>query len=151
MKKAKGKLRRLSAKLRTLRKELLNCLVLKENEGKPTQDLMYRLRKAKEALTGKSPSYLTGKEKAKEHKEKLKKLLKKGKGYVDEWMGKKKGGSIKKNGPVRPIHIPWDSQKKKKGGTVHPRNTGVAVPQKGLGSLIPKLAQQAYGKPKEKK
>ena len=64
---------------------------------------------------------------------------------------KKKGGRIKKNGPVRPIHIPWDSQKKKKGGTVHPRNTGVAVPQKGLGSLIPKLAQQAYGKPKEKK
>ena len=36
---------------RTLRKELLNCLVLIENHGKPTQDLMYRLRKAKEALT----------------------------------------------------------------------------------------------------
>jgi len=65
--------------------------------------------------------------------------------------GFKKGGRVKKNGPVRPIDIPWDSQKKKKGGTVHPRNTGVAVPQKGLGSLIPKLAQQAYGKPKEKK
>ena len=30
---------------------------------------------------------------------------------------KKKGGRIKKNGPVRPIHIPWDSQKKKRGGT----------------------------------
>ena len=36
---------------RTLRKKLLNCLVLIENHGKPTQDLMYRLRKAKEALT----------------------------------------------------------------------------------------------------
>ncbi len=36
---------------RTLRKKLLNCLVLIENQGKPTQDLMYELRKAKEALT----------------------------------------------------------------------------------------------------
>ena len=36
---------------RTLRKKLLNCLVLIENHGKPTQDLMYELRKAKEALT----------------------------------------------------------------------------------------------------
>ena len=35
----------------TLRKKLLNCLVLIENQGKPTQDLMYELRKAKEALT----------------------------------------------------------------------------------------------------
>ena len=35
---------------RTLRKKLLNCLVLIENQGKPTQDLMYELRKAKEAL-----------------------------------------------------------------------------------------------------
>ena len=39
----------------------------------------------------------------------------------------------------------------KKGGTVHPRNTGVAVPQKGLGSLIPRLAEQAYGTPKKEK
>ena len=36
---------------RTLRKKLLNCLVLIEIKGKPTQDLMYELRKAKEALT----------------------------------------------------------------------------------------------------
>ena len=36
---------------RTLRKKLLNCLVLIENQGNPTQDLMYELRKAKEALT----------------------------------------------------------------------------------------------------
>ena len=36
---------------RTLRKKLLNCLVLIENKGNPTQDLMYELRKAKEALT----------------------------------------------------------------------------------------------------
>ena len=36
---------------RTLRKKLLNCLVLIENHGKPTQDLMYELRQAKEALT----------------------------------------------------------------------------------------------------
>ena len=36
---------------RTLRKKLLNCLVLMENHGKPTQDLMYELRQAKEALT----------------------------------------------------------------------------------------------------
>ena len=36
---------------RTLRKKLLNCLVLIENQGKPTQELMYELRKAKEALT----------------------------------------------------------------------------------------------------
>ena len=36
---------------RTLRKKLLNCLVLIENQGKPTQDLMYELRKAKAALT----------------------------------------------------------------------------------------------------
>ena len=33
---------------------------------------------------------------------------------------KKKGGRVKKNGPVRPIHIPWDSQKKKKGGIMEP-------------------------------
>ena len=36
---------------RTLRKKLLNCLVLIENQGNPTQELMYELRKAKEALT----------------------------------------------------------------------------------------------------
>ena len=91
-----------------------------KNEWTALRTALEKQKKAKEALTGKSPSYLTGKEKAKEHKEKLKKLLKKGKGYVDEWMGKKKGGSIKKNGPVRPIHIPWDSQKKKKGGIMEP-------------------------------
>ena len=140
----------------------------------------------------KSSSYLKGKEKAKEHREKLRKLLRKGEGYVSGWLGKKKGGGIdkyhrgrlspedikrgekategfkqiygklkrekrlptkseldqmmnaltgskealkiikkkpeligkkqggaamrrvKKTGPVRPIHIPWDEQKKKK-------------------------------------
>ena len=36
---------------RTLRKKLLNCLVLIENQGKPTKDLLYEVRKAKEALT----------------------------------------------------------------------------------------------------
>ena len=36
---------------RTLRKKLLNCLVLIENQGKPTQELMYELRLAKDALT----------------------------------------------------------------------------------------------------
>ena len=36
---------------KNIRKKLLNCLVLIENQGKPTQDLMYELRKAKEALT----------------------------------------------------------------------------------------------------
>ena len=36
---------------RTLRKKLINCLALIENHGKPTQELMYELRKAKEALT----------------------------------------------------------------------------------------------------
>ena len=36
---------------RTLRKKLLNCLVLIENKGKPTQELMYELRLAKDALT----------------------------------------------------------------------------------------------------
>ena len=36
---------------RTLRKKLLNCLVLIENHGKPTQELMYELRLAKDALT----------------------------------------------------------------------------------------------------
>ena len=97
---------------------------------------------------GKSPSYSKGKEKAKEHKEKIKKLGNKALGYVDGWLGKKKGGRIKKNGPVRPIHIPWDSQKKKRGGTVHPRNQGVAVPKKGLGSLIPRLAEKVYGNKK---
>ena len=35
---------------RTLRKKLINCLVLIENHGKPTQELMYELRKAKEAM-----------------------------------------------------------------------------------------------------
>ena len=35
---------------RTLRKKLLNCLVLIENHGKPTQELMFELRMAKEAL-----------------------------------------------------------------------------------------------------
>ena len=35
---------------RTLRKKLLNCLVLIENQGKPTQELMYELRLAKDAL-----------------------------------------------------------------------------------------------------
>ena len=36
---------------RTLRKKLLNCLVLIENKGKPTQELMYELRLARDALT----------------------------------------------------------------------------------------------------
>ncbi len=36
---------------RTLRKRLLNCLVLIENHGKPTQDLLYEVRLVKEALT----------------------------------------------------------------------------------------------------
>ena len=36
---------------RTLRKKLLNCLVLIENHGKPTQELLFELRKAKDALT----------------------------------------------------------------------------------------------------
>ena len=36
---------------RTLRKKLLNCLVLIEKHGKPTQELMYELRLAKDALT----------------------------------------------------------------------------------------------------
>ena len=31
---------------RTLRKKLLNCLVLIENQGKPTQELMYELRES---------------------------------------------------------------------------------------------------------
>ena len=35
---------------RTLRKKLINCLVLIENHGRPTQELMYELRKAKEAM-----------------------------------------------------------------------------------------------------
>ena len=30
-------------------------------------------------------------------------------------------------------------------GTVDPRDEGVAVPETGLGSLIPRLAEQAYG------
>ena len=36
---------------RTLRKKLLNCLVLIENKGKPTQELLFELRQAKDALT----------------------------------------------------------------------------------------------------
>ena len=36
---------------RTLRKKLLNCLVLIENHSKPTQELLFELRKAKDALT----------------------------------------------------------------------------------------------------
>ncbi len=92
-----------------------------KNALKGTKEALKIIKKKPELVgKGKSPSYLTGKEKAKEHREKLKKLLKKGKGYVDEWMGKKKGGRVKKNGPVRPIHIPWDSQKKKKGGIMEP-------------------------------
>ena len=35
---------------RTLRRKLINCLALIENHGKPTQDLMFELRMAKEAL-----------------------------------------------------------------------------------------------------
>ena len=35
---------------RTLRKKLINCLVLIENHGKPTQELMFELRLAKDAL-----------------------------------------------------------------------------------------------------
>jgi hypothetical protein len=36
---------------RTLRKRLIKCLSLIEDHGKPTQDLMFQLRLAKEALT----------------------------------------------------------------------------------------------------
>ncbi len=36
---------------RTFRKKLINCLALIENHGEPTQELLYELRKAKEALT----------------------------------------------------------------------------------------------------
>ena len=35
---------------RTLRKELLNCLVLIENQGRPTQELSYELRLARDAF-----------------------------------------------------------------------------------------------------
>ena len=35
---------------RTYRKHLINCLVLIENKGKPTTELLYEQRKAKEAL-----------------------------------------------------------------------------------------------------
>jgi len=35
---------------RTLRRKLINCLALIENHGKPTQELMFELRMAKEAL-----------------------------------------------------------------------------------------------------
>jgi len=37
----------------------------------------------------------------------------------------KKGGDVKKNGPVRPIHIPWDSQKKKNGGWIQDVNKSI--------------------------
>jgi hypothetical protein len=35
---------------RSLRKKLINCLALIENEGKPTQNLAYELAKAKECF-----------------------------------------------------------------------------------------------------
>ena len=89
-------------------------LPLSKSEWKALQITLEKQKKGKEALTGKSPSYLKGKEKAKEHKEKIQKLGKKALGYVEGWIGKKKGGSAKKNGPVRPIDIPWDAEKKKK-------------------------------------
>ena len=36
---------------RSLRKRLINCLARIENDNKPTQELHYELRKAKEAFT----------------------------------------------------------------------------------------------------
>ena len=69
------------------------------------------------------PSYLKGKEKAKEHREKLKKLLRKGTGYVEGWLGKKQGGRVKKRKPwggynpetdqPRPRPNPFGKKKKK--------------------------------------
>tara|TARA_Y100000004_G_scaffold163531_1_gene192979 strand:+ start:424 stop:729 length:306 start_codon:yes stop_codon:yes gene_type:complete len=35
---------------RTYRKRLINCLALIENHGKPTTELLFEMRKAKEAL-----------------------------------------------------------------------------------------------------
>ena len=35
---------------RTLRKKLLNCLVLIENQGRPTQELSYELRLARDCF-----------------------------------------------------------------------------------------------------
>ena len=134
---------------------------VKREKRSPTKSEMEQML---DEITGrKSPSYLKGKEKAKEHKEKIQKLGKKALGYWEGWIGKKKGGkvrgprsiehnphkkshkpssrlipktklpesaywrksvkkggSVKKNGPVRPIDIPWDSQKKKKGGIMEP-------------------------------
>ena len=37
---------------RTYRKRLINCLALIENHGRPTTELLYEQRKAKEALNG---------------------------------------------------------------------------------------------------
>jgi len=42
------------------------------------------------------PNVKAGREKAKEHKEKLRKLIRKGEGYVKGWIGKKKGGKVDK-------------------------------------------------------
>ena len=46
-----------------------------KNEWTALRTTLEKQKKAKEALTGKSPSYLTGKEKAKEHKEKYPSLM----------------------------------------------------------------------------
>jgi len=65
-----------------------------KNEWKALQITLEKQKKGRALLDAhkKTPSYSKGKEKAKEHKEKITKLGKKALGYVDGWLGKKKGG-----------------------------------------------------------
>jgi len=68
-----------------------------------------------------------GKAKAKKHKEKLKKLAEKGIGYIQGWVGKKKGGKVKRGcangGTVVMPTVGNDVRVRayKQGALIHPR------------------------------
>ena len=68
-------------------------------KGRAWAGMRQSVRKAREyakKLKEDSPKVKEGKAKAKEHKQKLKNLADKGIGYVKGWVGKKKGGKVKR-------------------------------------------------------
>ena len=73
------------------------------------------------------PAFKEGKAKAKKHKEKLKKLAEKGIGYIQGWVGKKKGGKVKRGcangGTVVMPTVGNDVRTRayKHGALIHPR------------------------------
>ena len=103
------------------------------------------------------PYLEAGRAKGKEHKEKLRKLLRKGEGYVKGWIGKKKGGKVDKKwiqkavnpkhkGYCTPMTKPTCTPARKKLAQLFKRKarTGWKKAQGGLIHGKPKLATRGW-------